>query len=43
VKQFKQIESFLQSLITGFGDMNFMLEDGMVDLEAKLDSMIASL
>lgn len=43
VKQFKQIESFLQSLITGFGDMNFMLEDGAVDLEAKLDSMIASL
>ena len=43
VKQFKQIESFLQSLITGFGDMNFMLEDGMVDLEAQLDSMIASL
>lgn len=43
VKQFKQIESFLQSLITGFGDMNFMLEDGMVDLEAQLDSMTASL
>ena len=43
VKQFKEIESFLQSLITGFGDMNFMLEDGMVDLEAQLDSMIASL
>jgi len=43
VKQFKQIESFLQSLITGFGDMNFMLEDKVVDLEAQLDSMIASL
>lgn len=43
VKQFKQIESFLQSLITGFGDMGFMLEDGMVDLEAQVDSMIASL
>lgn len=43
VKQFKQIESFLQSLITGFGDMNFMLEDGMVDLEAQVDTMIASL
>lgn len=43
VAQFKEIESFLQSLITGFGDMNFMLEDGMVDLEAQLDTMIASL
>lgn len=43
VKQFKQIESFLQSLITGFGDLNFMLEDGMVDLEAMIDSMIAQL
>lgn len=43
VKQFKQIESFLQSLITGFGDMNFMVEDGMVDLEAQVDSMVAQL
>ena len=43
VLQFKQIESFLQSLITGFGDLNYMLEDGMVDLEAMIDSMIAQL
>lgn len=43
VLQFKQIESFLQSLITGFGDLNYMLEDGAVDLEAMIDSMIAQL
>lgn len=43
VKQFKKIESFLQSLITGFDDMNYMVEDGMVDLEARIDSMIAQL
>lgn len=43
VKQFKAIESFLQSLITGFGDFNFMMEDGGIDLEAQLDAMIASL
>lgn len=43
VKQFKQIESLLQTLITGFGDLNFMLEDGIVDLEAMIDSMNAQL
>lgn len=43
VKQFKQIESLLQTLVTGFGDLNFMLEDGIVDLEAMIDSMNAQL
>lgn len=43
VKQFKMIESKLQELITGFGDMNFMLEDGTTDLEVLVDTMIAQL
>lgn len=43
VKKFKKIESKLQELITGFGDMNFAIEDGAVDLEAKVDTMIAQL
>lgn len=43
IKQFKQIENLLQTLITGFGDLNFMVEDGLIDAEAYVDKMIASL
>lgn len=43
IHSFEEIESFLQSLITGFGDMNVMLGDGAIDLEAKLDEMLASI
>lgn len=43
IKQFKQIENLLQTLVTGFGDLNFMMEDGLIDAEAQVDKMIASL
>jgi len=41
VKQFKQIESMLQQLVTGFGDLNFMVEDSAQDMEMLVDAMLA--
>ncbi len=43
VKQFKQIESMLQQLVTGFGDLNFMVEDSAQDMEMLVDAMLAQL
>ena len=43
VKQFKQLESALQQLVTGVGDLNFMVEDSAQDMEMIVDAMISQM
>lgn len=43
IDAFKEIENFLLMLVTGFGDLNFLAEKGMVDVTMMVDEMINQL